>query len=587
MAYLALYREWRPQLFQHIVGQEHITRTLQNALAAERVSHAYLFCGPRGTGKTTTAKVLGKALNCRSRQSFEPCNDCINCREISAGSSMDVIEIDAASHRGIDEIRELREKVKFAPVSGKYRVYIIDEVHMLTQEAFNALLKTLEEPPAHVVFILATTEPHKVPLTILSRCQRFDFHRVGIKHILGRLQEITQKKDLQIDEDALYLIAGAAEGSLRDALSILDQVISFGGERITINDIHRILGTVQNELLDEITDAFISRDAVALLELVASLVDQGKDLRLFVRELLAHLRRMLLLLLLPEKIEADSSEKDRIAARAGTLGQAHLLYLLNIFSRTEQDMRWSSQPRILLEVALVQTTHAAGPDSEKDLMQRIMRLEELVERISHTPPRTDETQAETEKENQKESGGKTAVPDYKAESAGHKDVLKKKADTFSGKVVRETEQKPPAAKIVQDNQSNDGAVEKPAKENNEKDHENDALKQVSSLWTEFLEIIKNDNMPMYMYLVRSWPLQLKGNCLTIAFGKEDELFKEYLDTAKNMKVVSKLLSTFFKDSWKVRFICSESSKTKKIPHHNQELSTELTLSLFGLNEGKE
>ncbi|HAP93133.1 MAG TPA: DNA polymerase III subunit gamma/tau [Desulfotomaculum sp.] len=585
MAYLALYREWRPQLFQQIVGQEHVTQTLQNALTTGRVSHAYLFCGPRGTGKTTTAKILGKALNCRSRKAAEPCNHCVNCREISAGVSMDVVEIDAASHRGIDEIRDLREKIGFAPAAGEYRVYIIDEVHMLTQEAFNALLKTLEEPPAHVVFILATTEPHKVPLTILSRCQRFDFHRISIQHILDRLQEVVAclrrqaETQVEIEEGALYLIARAAEGSLRDALSILDQVTAFGGKQITVKDIHQILGTVREELLDEVTAALSSGNSGLLLELVASLVEQGKDLRLFVRELLAHLRRMLLLLISPEAgKEASPSEKERMTAQAGLLGQGQLLYLLHILSKTEQDMRWSAQPRILLEVALVQTTHATVPEPGMGLAQRLMRLEELVEHLMHITLPDDKKQVKID------AGGKiNTVPTEDSKSTGLKEYPEKKKKPASGRMAQE-EQAGLATAVLQPGlpQENDTGRASQVSSDGET-----ILKQVSSRWKELLEITKKDNMPMHMYLVRSWPLQFKDRCLTIAFAREDELFKEYLDTTKNIKAVSQILSSFFNQDWQVRFACSERPQHIKFPARDQELNTGRALSLFGLKEGEE
>ncbi|MEM5794931.1 MAG: DNA polymerase III subunit gamma/tau, partial [Bacillota bacterium] len=250
MAYIALYRQWRPQDFEQLVGQEHISTTLKNAITSNRIAHAYLFSGPRGTGKTSTAKIMAKALNCLQGPTIHPCNACDRCKRIIDGSSMDVLEIDAASNRGIDEIRELREKVKFTPVDGRYKVYIIDEVHMLTTEAFNALLKTLEEPPAHAIFILATTEPHKIPATILSRCQRYDFRRIDSEAISGRLLKVLQEMSIEAEPEALGVIARFAEGGLRDALSILDQCIAFSGDRITVEDVRSMLGLAGDEWLE-------------------------------------------------------------------------------------------------------------------------------------------------------------------------------------------------------------------------------------------------------------------------------------------------------------------------------------------------
>lgn len=255
MAYMALYRKWRPQDFSDLIGQEHISETLSNAISTGKVAHAYLFSGPRGTGKTSTAKILAKALNCEHGPTPTPCNQCVCCQKINDGSFMDVFEIDAASNRGIDEIRDLRETVKFAPVDGKYKVYIIDEVHMLTTEAFNALLKTLEEPPSHVVFILATTEVHKVPITIQSRCQRYDFKRITKDDILKRLVMITDEMGLNADKDALSIIAIQADGGMRDALSLLDQCLAFTKDELTVTQVRKVLGLVGHDWVWQITDA--------------------------------------------------------------------------------------------------------------------------------------------------------------------------------------------------------------------------------------------------------------------------------------------------------------------------------------------
>ena len=315
MTYLALYRKWRPQTFGEIIGQEHIVRTLKNAVESGRTGHAYLFCGTRGTGKTTAAKVLAKALNCLERAGAEPCNRCEICKDVNDGLSVDVIEIDAASNRGIDEIRDLREKIKFAPAVARHRVYIIDEVHMLTNEAFNALLKTLEEPPRHAVLILATTEPHKVPLTILSRCQRFDFRRIEPADIIRRLKEVASGAGLEVEEEALRLIARAAEGGLRDALSILDQGAAFGESKITAADVHNILGTVRIDALSRMAGHLAAAETGPALGLVAELTSEGKDLRFFAREMAGYLRALLL-----EKIVPGSSAREAW----GEIGRAHV-----------------------------------------------------------------------------------------------------------------------------------------------------------------------------------------------------------------------------------------------------------------------
>jgi DNA polymerase-3 subunit gamma/tau len=400
MGYTALYREWRPQTFADIVGQEHINRTLQNALKTNRIAHAYLFCGPRGTGKTTTAKVLAKTLNCLKGPGVEPCNSCENCKKITDGISMDVMEIDAASNRGIDEIRDLREKVKFAPAEGKNRIYIIDEVHMLTPEAFNALLKTLEEPPAHVVFILATTEPHKIPLTILSRCQRFDFRRIGIKDITGRLQNVVQDLGIKADEEALGLIAKTSDGGMRDALSVLDQCISFGGDKVSVDDVNAVLGTVNIEFLFKIGECFTTNDITAGLEIVDELVGQGKDVRQFAKDLTEHLRNLLLVQVcssVDDLVPVSRETLSLMGKQAGALGKDKIISLIEIFTSAEREMKWTSQPRLILELAVIKAGDMVLAGDYTDLQNRISKLEAMRQKdiplkkteISNLPKKVD------------------------------------------------------------------------------------------------------------------------------------------------------------------------------------------------------
>ena len=293
--YTALYRRWRPQLFSQVVGQKHVTRTLQNALSSGRVAHAYLFCGLRGTGKTTMAKLLARALNCREGVHPEPCNSCPSCLEILEGRSVDVLEIDAASNRGIDEIRDLRDKARYTTAQSRYKVYIVDEVHMLTNEAFNALLKILEEPPPRVIFILATTEIHKLPLTVVSRCQRFDFHLLGISEIAGHLQNVAAELDFNLDEEALYLLARQAEGSMRDALGFLEQCRAYGGEKVSYSEVRDILGLAAPETIFSLLEAVIQEDIGRGLSVIGASVYEGRDLHRFIRELILYLRKLVVL----------------------------------------------------------------------------------------------------------------------------------------------------------------------------------------------------------------------------------------------------------------------------------------------------
>ncbi len=364
MEYQTLYRRWRPHGFSDLVGQEHVVTTLSNAILTHRVAHAYLLTGPRGTGKTSIAKILAKALNCENLQDANPCDECSSCKRINEGVFMDVMEIDAASNRGIDEIRDLREKVKFAPAEGKYKIYIIDEVHMLTAEAFNALLKTLEEPPQSVVFILATTEVHKIPLTILSRCQRFDFKRFTISEIKGRLQQILDAEKAQYTGEALELIAEHAEGGMRDAVSLLEQVLAHSREMVRESDVRAILGLIDEEEIVRIAQALNSRDTAGALQILSEISLNGKDLFQFGRSLVQYYRNTLLTLL-----HGDSS-------KSGEATAGDLVHVIEEIAAATAEVKKSVQGPLPLELAFIKLT--ALRSDAKDLEARIKKLETLV-----------------------------------------------------------------------------------------------------------------------------------------------------------------------------------------------------------------
>ena len=378
----ALYRVYRPQKFEDVVGQEHITKTLRNQIENNNIGHAYLFSGTRGTGKTSTAKIFARAVNCLESKNQEPCNNCDVCKDILNDNIMDVVEIDAASNNSVDDIRELRESVKYSPTKAKYKVYIIDEVHMLSQGAFNALLKTLEEPPSYVIFILATTEPHKIPATILSRCQRFDFKRVTVKDITSRMKKICSEEDIEVEDKALNLIARNSQGALRDALSILDQCISFGDKKIEYNDVVELLGTVNIEQLFDLAQYIINQDTKESLKVLNEFIVWGKDIRNLINDLIDHFRNLMICKVstdLDEIISLPDEIIDQLRSQADTVNNNDLIRILNILSTTQDNIKTASNPRVVAEVTMMKIAQPMFDESKEALIKRIENLERVIE----------------------------------------------------------------------------------------------------------------------------------------------------------------------------------------------------------------
>jgi len=388
MTYLIYARKYRPKTFEEMIGQKAVVQTLQNAIRNDRVAQAYIFSGMRGVGKTTAARILAKALNCQHGPTPTPCNKCEYCRAINEDRSVDVLEIDGASNRGIDEVRSLREGVKYKPIHSRYKIIIIDEVHMLTREAFNALLKTLEEPPTHTIFIFATTEFHKVPATIISRCQHFEFKKISQKEIINHLLDITQKEKITISSYGLNLIAEAADGSLRDAQSLLDQAVAFSGENIRDEDLKEILGVISREILFEFSTAILEEKPEAVFPLVERIIDNGYDLRFFYKELIQHFRNLLLVKSVQnpqELLPFQEEDMKKFQKEASKASPEEILRYLVVLQQGEQGLRFSSHPRIYLEVLLVKLCHFKKVTPLQDILQELEQMKKRVKTPASTP----------------------------------------------------------------------------------------------------------------------------------------------------------------------------------------------------------
>lgn len=440
MPYEVLARKWRPQLFEAVIGQEHITQTLKNALLSDRLAHAYLFSGARGVGKTSVARILAKAINCGEGQGGNPCNKCTSCNEITNGSSVDVQEIDGASNRGIDEIRNLRENIRYLASHGGYRIYIIDEVHMLTSPAFNALLKTLEEPPEHVKFIFATTEPHKIPVTILSRCQRFEFKRIPILKIQEQIKRIMEKEGIRVSDSGISIISREAQGSLRDAESLLDQVVSFTGPDVEDDQIRTVLGVLDRDIIFRTSQAIIDGDSKLCLEIIDEIYNYGYDIKAFYGEIEGQFRNLIVSLISPEPsqiLDLPDNELRETKKQASHAGMERLLQSINFLINREVDLRYTNNPRIALEAIFLKLSRLTEYLSFDELIKKIEAIEKRLNKPTLSQPNTNLEAALSKREYPAREAHPEETKDLKGGSGEDRvpEQVKDIIDIFEGKII--------------------------------------------------------------------------------------------------------------------------------------------------------
>lgn len=534
MGYTALYREWRPRTFKEVVGQKHITVTLKNQVIEKRIAHAYLFCGTRGTGKTSTAKILSKAVNCLNLKDGEPCNECEICNKINSGTLMDVIEMDAASKRKLEDIKEVIENVKYPPQEGKNKVYIMDEVHMLTQEAVNAFLKTLEEPPSNVIFILATTDPQKLPITILSRCQRFDFRRIRNEEIFERLRSIVSEQGIYADDKSLNLIARMSDGAMRDALSILDQVISTGDGKVEYDQVLDMLGLVTNENLLRITNSIIEKDVEKSMRIIEDIVLSGKDIYNFIKDMITHLRNILMVKVSknPDEILDMSSENiDLVKEQAEKIRIEEIMRNIKILQEAEQQSKWVKQSRIYLELAVLKMCKIEYDTSKEVILSRLNKIEELI----------------------KSGNIKLAMKEEKK---------KTESKEFDIKKIKEN---------IKDDKIEENLIEEYNKDSKL------TVETVKKMWHDILEAFKARRlMVLYAALVTANITNCKEGTITLNYNKQYSFNKKRLEKPENNKIVQEIFSEVLKE--KIRIIYTVEEKAKE-----ENLSEEILKNTFGEN----
>jgi len=523
LAYTALYREWRPKTFDEVVGQSHVTTTLKNQIKNNRIAHAYLLCGTRGTGKTSTAKIFAKAVNCLDSKDGEPCNECEMCKKITNGLAIDVSEIDAASHNKVDDIRDLIEEVKYPPREGKHKVYIMDEAHMLTQGAVNAFLKTLEEPPEKVIFILATTDPQKLPITILSRCQRFDFKRIKSDDVFERLVKITNEQESSADNKSLQLIARMSDGAMRDALSILDQAISMGNGTVDYEQVINMLGLVTNENLLKLADNIIDKNVETSMRIIDDIVYGGKDINLFIKDMIHHMRNLMMVKISqkPEEVLDMSEENiELIKKQSAKIRIEEIMRCIRIFQESEEQAKWSSQSRIYLELAVIKMCKVEYDTSKEVLLARINKLENMIKE------------------------GNIQVKLNNVESTNNKpDVKTAKAPILKSKVSKEYE---PVAEMNTDSKL--------------------TVEDIKKSWKDILEVFKARRlMVIYASLITGRIESCINGIIEIKYEQQYAFNISRLQKDDNRKIIEDVFSEALKERVRIKYTVDKNEENEKTP----------------------
>lgn len=562
MDYQVSARKYRPGTFDDVIGQSHVVQTLMNSIATKRIAHAFLFSGTRGVGKTTVARILAKALNCEQGPTGTPCNTCANCQEITQGTSVDVVEIDGASNTSVDDVREIRENVKFTPFRGQYRVYIIDEVHMLSNSAFNALLKTLEEPPSHVVFIFATTEIHKIPATILSRCQHYNFRRISKAEIVQRLRHVADQDGLTIEDRSLMALARASEGSMRDGLSLLDQIIAFGGNTIRHEDLEALLGAVPQERVRAMVEAVIQQDSAKALQVIAALLDQGHDVRAYCADLVEYVRNMLVAAVVPSGpelrslIEATEEDLTQLARDAERFTVEQLQELFRMYAAAEDSLRVSAHPRFVLETAAVRATRLLRTAEVQPASSRLAVQPEkpAADRriVTQTPAQTQDKATPSPAPVVKTTGVKVSQDNVAKTSAAGGSTPKAPSVTPPREVAAPPARTPavaPSAPVVPP--ASAAPVQQEPKVTSAAEA---SAAAVEVNWEQFQEAVSTNHPNIAPFLEMGRLVKIEGGLITLGFAKQATTARSMLEKEDNLQALAALGESLYGCAVRIRIV---------------------------------